>query len=171
MDLLPGSKCGHTDGGALERAPGEQEGVFRARHGRSRPRCQLHQGRRPQPRRGHPPRLAARDAARRPSGGSLPCVEHVPHRVGPREPSALDLKFKATTALPYDHLQRATASPRAELREKVAAAQAGEPDWATLAVDGPWETTAAHRRKPYKRRATVWSRRLDSGRAPSALTL
>jgi hypothetical protein len=77
--------------------------------------------------------------------------------VGSREPSALDLKFKATTALPYDHLEQATGSPRAELREKVAAAQAREPDWATLAVDGPWETTGAHRRKWCERRATVWS--------------
>jgi hypothetical protein len=57
--------------------------------------------------------------------------------VGSREPSALDLKFKATTALPYDHLEQATGSPGAELREQVAAAQAGEPDRAMLAVDGP----------------------------------
>ncbi len=41
--------------------------------------------------------------------------------------------YAATTALPYPHLQRATAALRAELRRR--AAEDGElPDWDTLAV-------------------------------------
>jgi hypothetical protein len=53
------------------------------------------------------------------------------------------VKFTATTALPYDPLDRTTAGLRAELRKKVAAAQAGEPDWATLATGRSAETTGA----------------------------
>jgi hypothetical protein len=80
-----------------------------------------------------------------------PLCEHVPHhRVRPREPWAFDLKFTETTTLPYDHLDRATAGLRAELSKKVAAVQAGEPDWATLASErsagnnrgSPWLTVA-----------------------------
>jgi len=63
--------------------------------------------------------------------------------------------FAATTAPLYQHLERATAGLRAELREKVMAAQAAEPDWATLAVDGPRETTGAHGRTWHEWRASV----------------
>src|SRR3954465_2493797 len=73
--------------------------------------------------------------------GSLPCVEHVPHhRVRPRELWAFDLEFTATTALPYDPLDRATAGLRAELSKKVAAVQAGNRTGRRSPVNGPRET-------------------------------
>src|SRR3954447_5309767 len=128
------------------RAPDEQEGMFRARHGHSRPRGSLHQGRRPQSHRGHPPGPVAGGAVGRPRGGSIARVEYVPEAVGRREPAAFDVMFAATTAPLYHHLVRATVGLRAELREKVMVAQAAEPDWATLAVDGPRKTTGAHGR-------------------------
>jgi hypothetical protein len=53
--------------------------------------------------------------------------------------------FSATTALPYEHLQRATAGLRGQLR--LLAVDAGEvPDWSTLAVTGPTESIGAHGR-------------------------
>ena len=50
-------------------------------------------------------------------------MEHEPQSVGPREPSALDLKFTAATALRNDHLKLATAGLRVELLLTLAAAQ------------------------------------------------
>src|SRR3954454_8388067 len=140
-----------TAGGAA----GKQEGMFRARHGHSRPRGSLHQGRRPRSRRGHPPGPVAGGAVGRPRGGSIARVDYVPEPVGRREPAAFDVMFAVTTAPLYQHLERATAGLRAELREKVMAAQAAEPDWATLAVDGPRETTGAHGRTWHEWRASV----------------
>jgi hypothetical protein len=59
--------------------------------------------------------------------------------------------FTATTALPYEHLERATAGLRGQLR--LLAADAGEvPDWSTLTVTGPTESVGAHGRSWY-----VWS--------------
>src|SRR3954454_16307585 len=141
-----------TAGGAA----GKQEGMFRARHGHSRPRGSLDQGRRPQSRRGHPPGPVAGGAVGQPRGGSIARVDYVPEPVGRREPAAFDVMFAAThgAALPAPRAG-ATAGLRAELREKVMAAQAAEPDWATLAVDGPRETTGALGRTWHEWRATV----------------
>lgn len=48
--------------------------------------------------------------------------------------------FTATTALPYPHLERATAGLRGELRlQLLAAGVTDAPDWSTLAVEGPQE--------------------------------
>src|SRR4051812_37716749 len=45
--------------------------------------------------------------------------------------------FTATTALPYEHLDRATAGLRAELRRQLAAGDLA--DWSTFRVTGPTE--------------------------------
>lgn len=49
------------------------------------------------------------------------------------------MTYRATTALPYEHLERATAGLRAELRHQVLAAEGAgaQPDWSTLEVTGP----------------------------------
>jgi hypothetical protein len=48
--------------------------------------------------------------------------------------------FEATTALPYPHLDRATAGLRGELRQQLlAAGDVDRPDWSTLTVTGPQE--------------------------------
>jgi hypothetical protein len=50
--------------------------------------------------------------------------------------------YTATTAVPYPHLERATAGLRAALRHQLlAAGVVGPPDWATLIVEGPEELT------------------------------
>ncbi len=61
--------------------------------------------------------------------------------------------FAATTALPYPHLDRATAGLRAALRQ-----QAGlhdRLDWATLAVAGPDVTQDPRGRDWFEYRAEV----------------
>jgi hypothetical protein len=64
--------------------------------------------------------------------------------------------FTATTALPYPHLERATAGLRAELRRQMAAAGILEPPrWDTLMVTGPVETTGRHGSAWFEYRATV----------------
>ncbi|SDC93654.1 hypothetical protein SAMN05660690_3014 [Geodermatophilus telluris] len=46
--------------------------------------------------------------------------------------------YQASTSLPHDNLERATAGLRAELRHRVLdAGDPGLPDWSTLAVTGP----------------------------------
>ena len=48
------------------------------------------------------------------------------------------MKFTATAALPYEHLERATAGLRAELRRQLLAADVHEmPVWETFVVEGP----------------------------------
>ena len=48
------------------------------------------------------------------------------------------MHLTATTALPYPHLERATAGLRAELRHQLLEARHPEaPDWAGLTVKGP----------------------------------
>lgn len=48
------------------------------------------------------------------------------------------MTFTATTALPYPHLERATAGLRAELRHRLIDAGILEaPDWSSLTVEGP----------------------------------
>jgi hypothetical protein len=50
--------------------------------------------------------------------------------------------FTATTALPYPHLERATAGLRAELRQRLLVARHRDaPNWARLTVEGPEEFT------------------------------
>ena len=50
------------------------------------------------------------------------------------------MTYTATTALPYPHLERATAGLRAALRHQLlAAGVVGAPDWFTLIVEGPEE--------------------------------
>jgi hypothetical protein len=68
--------------------------------------------------------------------------------------------FSATTALPYEHLDRATAGLRAELRQRLLQADVHEtPMWDTFEVTGPHEFTDLRGRTWYEYRAAVESRR------------
>jgi hypothetical protein len=51
------------------------------------------------------------------------------------------VEVTATTALSYPHSERATAGLRAELRHKLTDASETVPDWSTLVVTGPMEST------------------------------
>jgi hypothetical protein len=63
-------------------------------------------------------------------------------------------------ALPYEHLERATAGLRAELRRQLLAADVHQmPVWETFDVTGPSEFTDLRGRTWYEYRATVESRR------------
>ncbi len=76
------------------------------------------------------------------------------------------MQFKATAALPYEHLERATAGLRAELRRQLLAADVhAMPRWDTFTVTGPTDFTDLRGRTWYEYRATVESRRsFDQGR-------
>jgi hypothetical protein len=80
------------------------------------------------------------------------------------------LTFHATTVLPYEHLDRATAGLRAELRRQLLAANVPEmSEWDTLLVEGPFEMKDARGRTWFEYRATVerrtpFSRRGANGR-------
>jgi hypothetical protein len=63
--------------------------------------------------------------------------------------------FTATAALPYEHLERATAGLRAELRQVLAADVHAVPQWETLTVTGPQEFTDLRGRVWYEYRATM----------------
>jgi hypothetical protein len=66
----------------------------------------------------------------------------------------------ATAALPYDHLERATASLRAELRRQLLAGDVHEtPLWETFVVTGPVQFTDPRGRIWYQYAAAVNSRR------------
>jgi hypothetical protein len=67
--------------------------------------------------------------------------------------------FTATTALPYEHLERATAALRAGLRHQLLAADVHRmPLWDTFEVTGPTLTTDGRGRTWFEYRATVESR-------------
>lgn len=59
----------------------------------------------------------------------------------------------ATTALPYPHLERATAGLRAELRHQLGAGELA--DWSTLEVTGPSKVPDARGRVWFEYSATV----------------
>ena len=62
----------------------------------------------------------------------------------------------AITALPYEHLGRATAGLRAELRQKLLAADVHQmPEWDTFTVTGPRQFTDLRGRTWYEYRATA----------------
>jgi hypothetical protein len=68
-------------------------------------------------------------------------------------------KFSASTALPYEHLERATAELGTELRRHMLAADVhAMPRWETFSVTGPREFTDLRGRTWYEYRATVESR-------------
>ena len=70
------------------------------------------------------------------------------------------MQFKATAALPYEHLERASAGLRAELRRQLLAADVHEiPQWETFDVTGPSEFRDLRGRTWYEYRATVASHR------------
>jgi hypothetical protein len=81
----------------------------------------------------------------------------------PLRPSANDschVRFRATTVMPYEHLERATAGLRAELRRQLLAADVHEmPLWETFTVEGPFEIKDARGRVWYEARASVSSRK------------
>ena len=65
----------------------------------------------------------------------------------------------ATTALPYENLERATAGLRGQLRlQLLDGGDDGLPDWSTLQIAGPVTTTDARGRTWYEYAATVDSR-------------
>jgi hypothetical protein len=69
------------------------------------------------------------------------------------------VRFQATTVLPYQHLERATAGRRAELRHQLLKADVHEmPLWDTIQITGPFESTDARGRKWFEYRASVNSR-------------
>ena len=70
-------------------------------------------------------------------------------------------QYLATTALPYPHLDRATAGLRAELRHHVGANE--QADWATLTVIGPRQVPDARGRAWFESTAIVQARPLDAG--------
>jgi hypothetical protein len=78
--------------------------------------------------------------------------------------------FRATRVLPYEHVDRATAGLRAELRRQLLKANVYEmPMWETLTVTGPHEFTDLRGRTWYEYRATVESRSLlDRTTSPGA---
>jgi hypothetical protein len=77
------------------------------------------------------------------------------------------MQFKATAALPYEHLERATAGLRAELRRQLLAADVHQmPVWETFDVTGPSEVTDLRGRTWYEYRATVESRRPFEAKTP-----
>jgi hypothetical protein len=72
----------------------------------------------------------------------------------------------ATTALPYLHLERATAGLRAELRRQLLKGNVYEmPMWGTFMVTGPHQFTDLRGRTRYEYRATV------EGRSPFDRTM
>jgi hypothetical protein len=64
--------------------------------------------------------------------------------------------FSATTSLPYEHVERATAGLRAKLRYKLLDLGAA-PDWSTLEVSGPVTTPDGMGRPWFEYRASVQS--------------
>lgn len=70
------------------------------------------------------------------------------------------MTLTATAAMPYEHLERATAGLRGQLRELAAAADA-VPDWTTLTVTGPAQDVGAHGRIWYRWTATVLAETAD----------
>jgi hypothetical protein len=75
--------------------------------------------------------------------------------------------FSATTTLPYEHLDRATAGLQAELRRQVLAADVHTlPRWDTFAVTGPRQFEDARGRAWYEYRAWVECRELMDWETP-----
>ncbi|MGY1778759.1 hypothetical protein [Geodermatophilus sp. SYSU D01036] len=64
------------------------------------------------------------------------------------------MTYRATTALPYDDRERATAGLRGHLR-LMTAANGAVPDWSTLQVDGPTEAVDRHGATWFEWTATV----------------
>jgi len=63
----------------------------------------------------------------------------------------------ATTSLPYEHVERATAGLRAKLRYQLLDLGAA-PDWSTLEVSGPVTTLDGMGRPWFEYRASVLGR-------------
>jgi hypothetical protein len=69
------------------------------------------------------------------------------------------LPFAATTALPYEHLERPAAGLRAELRRQLLQANGRElPAWDTFAVEGPVQAIDTRGRTWFEYRASVETR-------------
>jgi hypothetical protein len=69
------------------------------------------------------------------------------------------VKFSAATALPYEHLERATAGLRAELCQRLLHTDVHQmPMWDTFTVTGPREFTDLRGRRWFEYRASVESR-------------
>jgi len=71
------------------------------------------------------------------------------------------VEFLATAAYAYVNRDRATAGLRGQLREIVASAGAGVPDWSPLTVAGPVEVPGRHDRSWF-----VWTGRVDARISP-----
>ena len=69
------------------------------------------------------------------------------------------MKFSAVTALPYEHLERATASLGAELRQRLLQADVHQmPMWDTFTVTGPHKFIDLRGRAWFEYRGSVESR-------------
>lgn len=68
--------------------------------------------------------------------------------------------YRAAAAYLHDNADEATAALRGQLRI-MALAGGGTPDWSTLVVDGPTESTGHHGRRWYEWTATLSA---DGGR-------
>ena len=64
------------------------------------------------------------------------------------------MRYTATAALPYDHLERATSGLRGELRHALALVDEA-PDWSTLEVVSSTEAKGASGRTWYRWRGSV----------------
>lgn len=69
------------------------------------------------------------------------------------------MKLTVTTALPYEHRERATAGLRGQLR-LVAIGTGATPDWMTLQVTGPRTTVDGRGRTWFE-----WAATVDAGTA------
>jgi len=66
------------------------------------------------------------------------------------------VKFRANAALPYEHVERAAAGLRVELRRQLLAADVPRmPNWETFEVSGPAEFTDLRGRTWYRYQATM----------------
>ncbi len=66
----------------------------------------------------------------------------------------LVVTYRATMSLPYEHLERATAGLRGQLR-LMAIAGGVSPDWTTLLIEGPVEAMGLHGATWYEWTATL----------------
>ncbi len=64
------------------------------------------------------------------------------------------MRYRAATALPYNDRHRATAGLRGHLRI-IALTEGATPDWSTMVVQGPTETTGQRGRTWFEWSATV----------------
>lgn len=78
--------------------------------------------------------------------------------------------YTASTALPYEHLERATAGLRGQLRLQLVDDGVELPDWSALEVAGPVTSTDGLGRVWYEYAGTVGSRPSAGGSSTPPVT-